>query len=413
MATAYLKRFAERRLRRFVEHFACVVVTGARQIGKSTLLQHTFPEYDCVVFDPIIEIENSRRDPELFLRNHPAPLILDEIQYVPELVPVLKRLIDKDKRPGRYILTGSQQWGVIKGLSESLAGRAVFLDLHSLSLAEISQQESSQGWLSRLLDQPEVFLSTPQRRVTSEITLFEQLWRGFLPEAQVLPIDLVRDFQSSYQRTYIERDIRLLAGLKEMHLFSRFVGLCAALTAQEVNYSQLGREIGVSPNTARDWLHLLRSTFQWFEIQAFSQNLVKGVSGKSKGYVADTGQICFSQALSTPTTIGGHPLSGALFETAVVNEVVKQCGLMDSPPNLFHWRRHSGPECDLVLERDGQYLPIEIKLRSRPTRQAARGLAAFRKHHPSLKAPRGVVIAPSESVYPISDHDWVIPWDLV
>jgi len=411
MRQDYIYRLCTARLLKLMKHFSCIVITGARQVGKTSLVQHVLSDFDYVVFDPVIDIENARQDPELFLRNHPPPLILDEIQYAPELIPVLKRWIDRDKQPGQYLLTGSQQWEILKSISESLAGRAVFLDMESLSLAEIAGAPNDSGWLSRFLDNPESFLQNSGPKLIEPRTLYEQLWRGFLPEVQSLPTDLIPSFHTAYMRTYVERDIRKLADLPDINLFSRFVQLTAALTAQEINHSQLGRELGISPHTAKHWLQLLRGTFQWFEIPAFSRNSVKLVSSKPKGYVTDTGQACFAQSISSPTALGGHPLWGAIFETAVVLELRKQAALMESKPSFFHWRRHSGTEVDLILERDGKLFPIEIKANSRPSRKDARGIVAFRRNYPELAIGPGLILAPAENCYPVNDNDWVLPWN--
>lgn len=408
----YIPRFLSRRVKKLFNTFSCVVITGARQVGKSTLLQHLFPEIPCVVFDPIHNIQNARTDPELFLNNNPPPLILDEIQYAPELVPVLKRRIDKLGKKGQYILTGSQQWGILKQVAESLAGRAVFCHLEGFSLGEIAQMQPSTLWLERWLQDPGAFLSKKQSCLNIQRTLYEQIWRGCLPESHFLDLEFIPDFHHSYQSTYIEKDIRLLADISDLQQFSRFVKLAAAQTAQEINYSQLGREIGLTPQTAKRWLNLLTQTFEWFEIPAYSNNSVKKVSSKPKGYFVDTGQVCFSQMISSKDAIGGHPLWGALFENAVVSEIRKQCFLIPIPPRMYHWRVHRGPECDLILERDGKFYPIEIKAKSRPTRNDARGIQAFRNTHPQLNVQRGLVIAPAEEAYAITEEDFVIPWDI-
>ena len=412
MERRYIPRLVSKRVKKLFNNFPCVVITGARQVGKSTLVSHLFPTIPAVVFDPIHDIQNARSDPELFLDNHPPPLVLDEIQYAPELVPVIKRRIDKTKNPGQYILTGSQQWGILKQVAESLAGRAVLSHLEGFSLGEIAQTEAETPWLERWLTDPDGLFATPYRCLDLPCTLFEQLWRGFLPEAQFLDLDLIPDFHYSYQSTYIEKDIRLLADIADLQQFSRFVRLTAALTAQEINYSHLGREIGLNPQTAKRWLDLLTQTFEWFEIPAFSNNSVKKVSSKSKGYFADTGQVCFSQMISSKEAIGGHPLWGAIFENAVVSEIRKQCFLIPTPPKLFHWRTHSGAECDLILERDGKYYPIEIKAKTRPTRKDTKGILAFRNAHPHLNIQKGIVIAPTDESYPLSENDRVIPWHI-
>lgn len=410
----YIRRILTDKLYKLVESFPVVVISGARQVGKSTLLQNTLGiEAEIVVFDPVIDIENARQDPELFLDNHPTPLILDEIQYAPELVSSIKRRIDFNRTPGQYILTGSQQWGVMKSMSESLAGRAVFLDLYGFCLLEISQSNFKMPWIARWLDSPDMFLATSQSQVTHKITLYEQLWRGFLPEAQSLAAEVIPDFLSAYQRTYIERDVRLLAEVSNLQLFGRFLQLVSALTAQEINYSQLGRELGLTPQTAQRWLDILKATFQWFEIPAYSGNLVKRISNKSKGYIADTGLACLTQAISTPKAIGGHPLWGAMFETAVATELKKQAAFLSPMPNFYHWRAYSGAEVDIILEYNGMLYPIEIKAKTNPSRCDASGVSAFRKKYPELNLSRGLVIAPCSSVIQLSDNDYAVPWDLL
>ena len=409
----YLERALTGKLNQLASVFPAVVITGARQVGKSTLLQHVFGDTaESVVFDPVLDIENARHDPELFLNNHRTPFILDEIQYAPELVAAIKRRIDKSRAPGQYILTGSQQWGVLKVIAESLAGRAVFLDLEGFSLAEIAASQVQNSWLSAWLESPSGFLSAPPGRLPLSATLYEQLWRGWLPEARFLPLETIPDFYTAYLRTYIERDVRLLAEVSDWQLFGRFVRLSAALSAQEVNHSQLGRELGLNPKTSARWLAILRATFQWYELPAYSGSTVKRISGKPKGYIADTGLACTAQAISSPRAIGGHPLWGALFETAVAGEIRKLCSVLSPKPNMYHWRTHAGAEVDLLLERDGIFFPIEIKAGSNPTAADLSGITAFRKTYPGLHVEKGLVIAPIDKILPLSEKDYAIPWDL-
>lgn len=408
----YVKRALTHRLQKLFNAFSAVVISGARQVGKSTLLDHAFEGLPRIVFDPVLDIQNARHDPELFLNNNPPPIILDEIQYAPELIPAIKRRIDILQKPGLYLLTGSQQWGVLKEISESLAGRAALLDLEGFSLAEIANVASEKTWLSRWLDDPEKFIKEKGQRLSLPTTLVEQLWRGFLPETKFLELDLIPDFHASYQRTYIERDIRLLADVADLQLFTRFVKLCAAHTAQEINYSEIGRDIGVTPQTAKRWLNILTQAFEWFEVPAYANNAVKKISNKPKGYFADTGQVCFSQMISSPQALPSHPLWGAIFENAVVSEIRKQMALILTPPMLYHWRIHSGAECDLVLERDGKFFPIEIKAKTKITRSDVRGFKSFRETYPNLNVQPGLVIAPVTTIYAVTEDDYVVPWDL-
>lgn len=409
----YKSRIMTGRLVRMVENFPVVVVSGARQVGKSTLLAHALPGWDSVVFDPAIDVGNARQDPDMFLDNHRAPLILDEIQYAPELVAAIKRRVDERKRTGQYVLTGSQQWSVLQTASESLAGRAVFLDLEGFCLSEIAEHTVSNHWLKRYLYSPDSLLDRSPERLNLDRTLYEQLWRGSLPMADSLETDLISDFYRSYLQTYIERDVRLLADVNDWQQFGRFVMLTAALTSQLVNHSQLGREIGVTPQTAQRWLAMLRATFQWFEIPAYHGNTTKRISQKPKGYFADTGLACSLQRVSSPTALSGHPLAGALFETAVVGEIRKLSQTLSTPPMFHHWRSQGGGEVDLLLERDGKFYPIEIKLTSQPKKDDTRGIGSFRKTYPQLPIETGLILCPCQSAMRINDHTLALPWDSI
>ncbi len=403
-------------LRDLAAYFPVVVVSGARQVGKSTLLAQMFPSHGYVTFDPAQDVGNARLDPDLFLDAHPTPLILDEIQFAPELVAAIKRRVDAvratdPQAAGLYILTGSQQWAVMQTARESLAGRAVFLELEGFSLAEIAQVPSN--WLQRYLDDPQPFVASNIERLPKSRPLVETLFRGSLPQATQIPLKMLRRFHDAYISTYIERDVRLLAAIEDHQLFGRFCQLVAALSAQEINHSQLGRELGVSYKTAQRWLQILRDTFQWSELPAHHNNALKRASGKAKGYFSDTGLACALQRISSPQALGGHPITGALFESAVAAEIRKQMALMDSPPRLHHWRSFGGAEVDVLIERDGMFYPVEVKLNSHPTPKDTRGLRAFREAHPELNVAPGLVIAPTERKIALSANDHALPWDVI
>lgn len=422
----YRDRLLAGKFKGLLRQFPVVVVCGARQVGKSTMLRHELPDWEMVVFDPATDVGNARQDPDLFLDNHPPPLILDEIQYAPELIAALKRRVDAavpltgdgvpgpgmGRQPGQYVLTGSQQWSVLKTASESLAGRAVFLDLQAFCLAEITAAVSEDHWLKRYLDAPEAFVANPGQRLPTTRSVNEQLWRGFLPEATALDLDWIPDFHRAYLRTYIERDARLLADVGDWQQFGRFAQLVAALTAQEINHAKLGRELGITAQTAQRWLATLRGTFQWFEIPAYHGNTIKRISSKHKGYLADTGLACNLQAISSPQTLSGHPLVGPLFETAVVAEINKLSESLFARPKLHHWRSHGGAEVDVLLERDGTFYPIEVKLGSHPSRQDARGIDAFRDTYSKLRIAPALVIAPTGQMAKLSEGVYALPWDL-
>jgi len=416
----YIDRIQEKKLTELFSHFPVLVVTGARQVGKSTVLSHLFPEpIRRVVFDPLEDIEGARRDPDLFLANNRTPIILDEIQYVPTLSGAIKRLLEKDRSPSQYILTGSQQWSMIKNLSDSLAGRAVFFDMNGLSLQEAarintaSPNAGSGSWLKRWIswDTREPMQHSSFPRMSLPHSPFEHIWRGWLPEAQFLPTHLIPSFHQSYQRTYIERDIRYMGEINDWSQFGRFIRLCAAMTGQEINHSQIGRDIGITPQTSARWLSLLKAAYQWYEIPAFSNNPTKRISQKPKGYLSDSGLVCYGLSLSSPTALSGHPSWGHIFEATIVDQVKKMGSVLDLAPTFYHWRSHGGAEVDLILELDGRFYPIEIKSKSHVSSGDCRGIAAFRETYPKLNIAPGLVIYLGETFQQITAYDYAMPWD--
>ena len=398
--------------------FPIVLLLGSRQAGKSTILARLFGDSArTFVFDPVVDVGDARRDPELFLHLNPPPLILDEVQYAPELLAVLKRTVDgRPGEKGLYFLTGSQQLHVLKTVSESLAGRAFVMDLWPLSDTELSHElrpglleiiyaedrpPNARALLSRLAE-----ASPPS---TSGGLLYEKMFRGGYPGLLDFKTEEVSEWFSSYLRTYVERDVRTLRDLSEPHDFTRFVRLCAALSAQEVNYSHLGREIGVSPKTARGWLEVMSASYQSVLLDAYSGNTVKRISGKPKMYFTDTGFACFLLAISSPAGLGAHPRLGALFETYVATEVQKHVEGLAARPRVWHWRARSGAEVDLLLERDGVFVALETKLAARPSGRDLSGLRAFRDTYPRLDLGLNVVLHGGSELYLLDEESLAVP----
>jgi len=273
-------------------------------------------------------------------------------QCAQELLPGIKRRVDRRPGPGQYILTGSQNLALLKGVAESLAGRAAVLDLEPMTGLELQGMGDRGGWLADWLDDPEAFAESPPQKRHGE-NLYRAVWRGGFPGLLDLPDELLRDFFQSYVRTYVERDVRLAADIRDEREFVRFVGLCAALTGQEINHSQLGREIGVTPQTADRWLSVLSSTYVWAEVPSYHGSAVKRVSRRPKGYMTDAGLAAYLQRLSSPGALPVSPLFGALFETMVVGEIRRMAAASRHSPALYHWRSHGGAEVDLLMDLDG------------------------------------------------------------
>lgn len=407
----YHTRHIQQKLTDLSKYFKVVLVKGARQVGKSTMLKNAFPRLQCIVFDPVQDLYGARSDPDLFLDNFPSPIILDEIQYVPELIPALKRRVDETDKKGQYFLTGSQNLSVLKNIVESLAGRVAILQLENMTLDEIANNVTNdeRNWLK-------TYLQTPEQLPTlikggAQGTLYEHVWRGSFPGTMEMTDQIIPDFYSSYLQTYIERDVRLIENIKDLNQFSRFVALCAALTAQEINYSQLGREIGISPAVANEWLNVLLYTFQWREVWPYSGNVIKRISKKTKGYITDTGFACYLQRVSSPLALAAHPLLGALFETWVMNNISKFSAPLSVAPQVYHWRTNGGAEVDLILELDGAFYPIEVKCKTNLQARDLSGINSFRKTYPHLKTMPALVIYAGKSCYPLAKDVIALPWN--
>lgn len=406
----YRPRHLEAKLRQYASFFKAVLVTGARQVGKTSMLAQTFPGHRSVVFDAREDVQGARRDPDLFLKNFPPPLVLDEVQYVPELLPALKRRLDLEVEPGRYLLTGSQHFSVMRNVAESMAGRVGILHLSSMTPAEMAGRGSEadnflEQWLApsvALLPDLAVLPEPPQG-------LAHLLWRGCLPGLLDAPDEMVSPYLDSYIATYIERDVRVMGDVRELSDFDRFLRLACALTAQELNLSQLGREIGIAPATARHWLQVLIQSFQWLELPAYQGNVIKRLSRRPKGHVVDTGLACTLLRIPSPEALAAHPLFGALFESFVVQTFRKQAERLGMLPGFYHWRSGGGAEVDLVLELDARLYPVEIKASTRLSGHDTRGLMAFRATYPAQSAP-GLIVYAGDTVRQVSEGIWAVPW---
>ena len=406
----YVGRHLESQVERFFTEFPCVALLGARQVGKSTLLREKFGALEYRLLDQVGDPFGARADPGLFLRDIGTPLILDEVQYAPELLSTVKREVDQRRSNGLYLLTGSAQWELVKGLSDSLAGRVILLRLDGFSFGERAGQPASSNWLPAWLESAKEG-ALPRNLGRHDLPLQEVIWRGDRPLAVLRGLDTVPAFLDSYLATYMQRDVRLVAEPANVDSFFRFLSLCAGLTAQEVNLTQFGREIGITPQTSARWLTLLEGTYQVFRLPAYSRNALKKVSLKTKMHIVDTGIGCRLQRISSPSALSGHPLTGALFESLVVGELRKQSNVLGTAPAMSHWRAHSGAEVDLVLERDGWLYPIECKMKSMPSKSDCRGITAFRQAHEGAKIAAGAVICACEMPYALTDQDFAIPWD--
>lgn len=397
----YISRSLEPVLERAAREFPAVVLTGPRQSGKTTLLRHLFPEVRYVSLEPPDIRGAAAGDPRGFLALNPPPVLFDEVQYAPDLLIYIKEWVDAHRElTGRFLLTGSQNLMLASQVSESLAGRAALLRLLPLSLREVQgAPEAPLCWEA----------AGPPRPTIPTGELWRDFLRGFYPELVANP---GRDFvlwQASYLQTYLERDVRMLRQVGDLVSFQSFLRALAARCGQLLNLSELARDIGVTVNTAKSWLSVLEATSQIVVLRPYFANLGKRLTKSPKVYFTDVGLLCYLVGLREPAHAAGGPLAGAIFEAAVLAELLKTFWHRGQEPQLYFWRTASGVEVDFVVEQAGRLIPIEVKLSATPHPRMAAGIRSFQKDFPT-QATGGYVVHPGEITLPLAPEVIAVPF---
>lgn len=401
------QRTLEKTIKKAAKTFPAIVVTGPRQSGKTTLLKaltqrtHRFVSLE----DPDVRIR-AKEDPRRFFELHRPPLVIDEIQYVPELLSYIKTQIDEDRSPGQWMLTGSQNFVLMQGVSQSLAGRAAILSLLPFSYAEridrTAQSMAPSSWV-RALD------PRTMPRVSSDVSLATAILRGGYPElARSETVDR-QVWCASYIATYLERDVRNLAHVGDMSAFERFLRLCAIRTGQLLNLSDLARDIGISVPTAKRWISILETGYQISLLPAYYENVGKRFVKRPKLYFTDTALATYLLGIHDPETLLHTPTFGALFETMIVTDVLKRFLHVGAMPSLYYMETHDGFEIDLVVEDARQLFAYEIKSAATITRKHAGSLDRISEPLRSRIARRAVISAARES-FPLADGIDNVRW---
>ncbi|MCQ2752018.1 MAG: ATP-binding protein [Coriobacteriales bacterium] len=401
----YINRYLEKVVKQTSKEYPVVLVTGPRQVGKTTMLQKLMEgsNRNYVTLDDLDARQMAKTDPELFLQYYKTPILIDEVQYAPELFTYIKIAVDKSHKPGEFWLTGSQVFKLMRGVSESLAGRVAVLSMPSLSQGEIY------GGLNApfALEKDQLLKRCKKSKQTDIEGIFSRILKGGMPAIVSGLNSNSQIFYSSYINTYIERDIKMLAGDIDSLNFMRFMVSVAARCGQMVNYSDIARDADIDYKLAKSWLGILEISGIIFNLYPYSNNSIKRLVKKPKLYFYDTGLVCFLTKWSSVDTLQSGALSGAILENYVIAEIKKSymnCGI---EPYMYYFRNKDLKEIDLILEYDGALHPIEIKKSANPHFDIAKSFKIL--DGASVSRGNGAIVCMKDNLMPIDRENFSIP----
>lgn len=404
----YLERHIFPYIERMLSQFKVVLLTGSRQIGKSTMLKEKLlSQYDYVVLDDFNELDMAKNDPALFIKNHKMPIIIDEVQRAPEIFLQLKLLTDQSPEKGRIVLTGSQTYQLFKNVSDSLAGRVCIIDMASLSMRE-----------KKLIGFNECFLPVDEYIDARNLKLkkYDDVWtyiqHGSMPELVDDTIEW-ETFYRSYIRTYLERDVAELINVKNLLKFNNFMKCLAARSGELVNSDAIARDVGVSVKTIQEWTSILESSGIICLLHSYENNITNRTVKTPKVYFMDTGLVCYLVGWSSPQVAMNGAMSGALFENFVISEIRKSYyNSGHDAHNLYFYRDKDKHEIDLVVEKDGVLYPVKIKKTARPTKDMAKHFSVLNRIAGKTMG-RGCIICQCEKKMLLDDNVLALPVEYI
>ena len=401
----YIKRNLEKVVAQVTKEYPVVLVTGPRQVGKTTMLQKLMEGTDrgYVTLDDLNDRSLAKNDPELFLQLHKPPVLIDEVQYAPELFTYIKKYADKNHEPGAFWLTGSQVFKLMQGVQESLAGRVAVLSLTSLSQAEISGVEMKPFTieLEKLSEREK------ERDKTDARGIFERIYRGSMPAIVSGANSNSQIFYSSYLSTYIERDVKELSDAIDALKFLRFMTAVAARCSQMLNVAEIAQDADINQKQAKDWLHILETLGIIFYLHPYSNNLLKRLVKTPKLYFYDTGLVCYLTKWSSAEVLEYGAMNGAILENYVVSEIAKTYLNTGRETFLYYYRDKDAKEIDIVLEQDGVLNPIEIKKTSNPGTELTKVFSLLDKA--SVPRGKGAIVCMKPKVGIIDRDNYIVP----
>lgn len=406
----YLERALERKFLRMSSFFKAVLMTGARQVGKTTMLRHLADEQNrtYVSMDNMMARALAKSDPVLFFQTYKVPIIIDEIQKAPELFEQIKIICDESEERGLFWLTGSQQYKMMKNIRETLAGRIGILELYSMSKKEV-EELSFPNELDFSL--PCLLARQPLVKKNDIVDVFEYIWRGGMPDALQADAEQRQEYFNSYIETYLMRDVSEEGGITDTVRFRKFLSACAALVAEQINYKTLAEAAEISQPTAKSWVRLLQGLGIIYLLQPYANNELKRLTKTPKLYFCDTGLCAYLSMWLTRDTLMNGAVSGHYFENYVVIELLKNFSYSPSKANLTYYRDSNAKEIDVFVEENGIIHPLEIKKSANPDRREVRKYELLDKAN--LERGNGGIVCMCEEVIPIDDKNCFIPANLI
>ncbi len=404
---AYISRHMESRILELSRSYSAILLTGPRQAGKTTMLRSLAEKEGVgrkyVTLDDLTERDMAKNDPALFLQLHRPPVLIDEIQYAPELFTYIKIHIDEHHNPGDFWLTGSQVFRLMRGVQESLAGRVALMHMSPLSQREITGAPCVPFTADLARLQAEQDRIPP---VTAP-ELFARLWKGSMPGLISGQTPDRNVFYSSYLSTYVERDVRDLSGSVDALKFSRFVTAVAARCSQLMNYNALAEDADIDIQTAKAWVNILETLGIIFLLHPYSNNVLKRTIKTPKVYFYDTGLVCYLTRWSSPEVAESGAMNGALLENFAVSEIVKGYQNAGLEPYLYFYRDRDAKEIDVVLEGDGKLCPLEIKKTAAPDRRLTRVFGVIDKS--PLQLGTGAILCIADHFSAFDRDNLIVP----
>lgn len=403
----YFKRTLTEVIKNISETFPVLLVTGPRQVGKTTLLEYLKePERRYVTLDDLDERELAQNDPALFLQKHPPPVLIDEVQYASMLFSVIKIYVDKHKTNGSFWLTGSQKFELMQGVPETLAGRVGICELLGLSISEINHVTESippflptEDWISKAQKQ--------NNKSKDLMSVYLDIWKGSYPKLLSDPKVSREIFYSSYIQTYIQRDVRNISKIGDLITFQRFLKVTAARTGQLINYADMARDVDVDQKTIKFWISILETSGLIYLLYPYHNNLTNRIIKTPKLYFLDTGLCCYLTGWSSPESLEAGSMSGAILETYLLGEILKTYWYNGIRESFYFYRDKDQKEIDLLIEHDQTLYPVEFKKTATPSLNATKNFHVLDKI--GVKKGHGVVICFKETQVALSKEVTAIP----